>query len=42
MQIESIEHQLQGVIFLVVVGTLCLQGVTLPPLCRRLGLAGEG
>jgi hypothetical protein len=22
-----------------VVGNLCLQGLTLPPLCRRLGLA---
>ena len=42
IQIGQIEHQLQGVIFLVVVGTLFLQGITLPPLCRRLGLAGEG
>lgn len=41
LQIASIEHQLQGVIFLVVVGSLCLQGFTLPPLCRRLGLAEE-
>jgi cell volume regulation protein A len=35
----TLEHQLQGLIFLVVVGNLCLQGLTLPPLCRRLGLA---
>lgn len=42
LQIETVEHQLQGLIVLMVMGTLCLQGVTLPPLCRRLGLAGEG
>jgi cell volume regulation protein A len=35
----TLEHQLQGLLFLVVVGNLCLQGLTLPPLCRRLGLA---
>jgi hypothetical protein len=30
---------MQGLIFLVVVGNLALQGLSLPPLCRRLGLA---
>lgn len=39
-QVNACEEQLQGLIALVVVGNLCLQGVTLPPLCRRLGLAG--
>lgn len=38
-QVAALEHQLQGLIFLVVVGSLCLQGLSLPPLCRRLGLA---
>jgi cell volume regulation protein A len=34
-----LEHQLEGLIFLVVVGNLVLQGLSLPPLSRRLGLA---
>jgi cell volume regulation protein A len=38
-QAEALEHQMQGLIFLVVVGNLALQGLSLPPLCRRLGLA---
>ena len=38
-QVAALEQQLQGLIFLVVVGSLCLQGLSLPPLCRRLGLA---
>ena len=40
-QVGTYEHQVQGLIFLVVVCNLCLQGFSLPPLCRRLGLAGE-
>jgi cell volume regulation protein A len=35
----ALEHQLEGLIFLVVVGNLVLQGLSLPPLSRRLGLA---
>ena len=38
-QVAALEHQLQGLIFLVVVLNLCLQGLTLPSICRRLGLA---
>jgi cell volume regulation protein A len=34
-----LEHQLEGLIFLVVVTNLVVQGLSLPPLCRRLGLA---
>jgi cell volume regulation protein A len=38
-RVGALEHQLQGLIFLVVVGNLVLQGLSLPPLCRRLALA---
>jgi len=35
----ALEHQLEGLIFLVVVTNLVVQGLSLPPLVRRLGLA---
>jgi hypothetical protein len=38
-QVAALEHQVPGLIFLVLVGSLCLQGLGLPPLCCRLGLA---
>lgn len=40
-QLELIENQLQGLVLVVVVATLLVQGLSLPPFCRRLGLVQE-
>lgn len=39
--IPALRAEVEGLIFLVVLVNLSLQGLTLPALCRRLGLKGE-
>lgn len=36
---EALMRHLEGLIAVLVIGNLCLQGLTLPPLCRRLRLS---
>jgi cell volume regulation protein A len=40
-QIQTLGPSIEGIIFLAVVLNLLIQGVSLPPLCRRLGLGRD-
>ena len=40
-RLQPLMQQVEGLIAVVVIGNLCLQGLSLPPLARRLGLSRE-
>ena len=41
VQVEAVGQAVENLIFVIVVTNLCLQGFSLPKLCRRLGFSGN-